>query len=569
MSKETTWEMITTRIKALKDLYDRMDNTKELIYMDPEFELTNFKGEKIERAVHITGNKPATFVNVIRSNLMEAKWQTIIEGDISSRQAKLIEDFINDNLDEADEMLNDTQDISSLHDWNSNHVCTRSIIGVRWLGLVKDGKYVIDCRPMDMRWTPYRRGGKHLKWVAPISFLSKEDIREEFEEVLTKEEYALITFKEETKDNELRDYWNSEKNEIWINNKLIKTQNHNLKRPPFVIAFPPSGFMLRDKGYMKHEAEDVLFLNRNLYKELNRSLSVEQTLGFTTVFPAYEKEVVNKTAEPSEPPPVSGESLDVKPGERHEPVPLGDLNNASLAARTDIQEMLGEGAPVAPRIYTQPPSGAELALELEVLARQQNPRIKALQSFRVQLARLMIDQYSITAKDETDLSIGRQGRKRKYTASKMVNPDRYSISYILLPKNTRAELANLVMFQGAAGELPLRMRLRDILHAEDPDGIMRDLDIEEAKKADPSIALFEQGVRYAEEAEDIEDEHDKDLKNMESMLLISRGVAIVKQRLNPMIPPEETEVPKGGEEVTRPGSLLPLLGGTGLPARGV
>ena len=573
---DDTWNMITNRMTFLKDRHDRMDKTKELLYTDDyPFKLRDFKDtHDLDNVVNVTGNNASVFATAIISDLMGSKWQTVVEGKISSRQSNKIEQFIEDNFAQIDEMLLNKFGMPGLHAWLCNHVCVRSWIGARFISQIKDGEYVVDCLPVDMRWTPFMYGENGLRWVTPISFMSNDELREEFEEKYPSEfkKIALVG-KGTTEFNEVRDYWGCEKNEIWINKAMLIEQGHNLKEPPFAIAFPPAGFMLRDKGYMKHEAEDLFFLNQGLYKELNRSLSIEQTIGMDILYPPYEQEVESMNAEPAQAPPKTGETIKVKKGERHQPVPRGDLNKASMVARQDIQRMIEIGGHILPRAYTQPPSAVEVQTEIELLARWHYPRKVALVAFREQLIRLMIDQYLIISEGEgeSELLIGRRGRKTQYSVKQLGDPDTYSISCELTTGSRREDIANWALAGQAWGKAPRRAIFKGILKVEDPDGWERELSLEEAKRADPAIALFEMAIRYAEEAEELEDEALADVKRIQSKMLTERGVFLINQRKQPMQQlPEKASVPQVEEPAkVEPKELLPLMGrgrgGGGIP----
>ncbi len=568
---DNTWNKITNRMKALKDKHTMMDQTKELLYPDEfPFQLRNFEGAPIKKSISVTGNQPLVFATAIISDLMGGNWQTAVEGKISSRQSHKIEELIKDNLAQADEMLLNRFGMTGLDEWLSSHVCVRSWIGTRWISQIVDGKYVIDCLPVDMRYTPYRYGKNGLSWVAPISFMSREDLEEEFtEEELSKTDLAG---KGDTKynelggieNNEVRDHWDGEKNEVWVNQKIVREQPNPFGSPPFAIAFPPSGFMLRDKGYLKHEAPDLFFLNKVLYEELNRSLSVEQSVGMDVLFPPYMKPEDNADASPVESPPQSGETKKVKKGEEWEPLQRGDLNKASIIARQDIQRMIDIGGPILPRAYTQPPSAVEVQTEVELLAKWHYPRKVALQVHREQLIRMMIDQFIIISEGNkgTELLIGRQGRQSQYSVKELGDPEKYFVSCVLKTGSKREEIANWALANSAWGKAPRRRIFGEILKVDDPDGWEREISLEEAKIADPAIGLFEMAIRYAEEAEELEDEHDKDVKKIQSKMLTERGVFLINQRKQPMAQlPEKATVP----QVQQPGKvdnkeLLPLMG---------
>lgn len=555
---EDTWKLITDKMKEFKNLHDRMDKSKALVYLD-KYQLKNFRNQKLDNVINVTGNKPAVFANSIISDLVQSEWQTVVEGDVSKSDQHRIEEFIEANLEQADEYLLERYGLPGLHEWLCNHVCVRGPIGAEWYAYIEKDSYNVHCLPVDMRWTAYQFGTNGLSWVAPISWRTRADLIAEFPEHESK-----IPGNKGSELIEVRDYWNGEMNEIWVNSQKID-ERHNLSgKPPFVIVFPPSGFMLRDKDYLEHEAEDIFFMIRGLNEEVNRTLSIEQSLIFNVLRPPYEQEVENMTAEPAQAPPKTGETIKVKKGERHAPVPTGDLNRANLTARQDIYRMMDEGAPIAPRMYTQPPSGAELVAEMEALARLQNSRVVAVRVFREQLARLMIDQYITLDKGGGEFSIGKRGRKRGYSAANLKDPESYSISCQLMTKNKRQELANLAMFQAAYGLLPLRYNLTNILMAEDPDGIIRELEMEQARKAEPALGLFEMARRYAQQAAEVEDEKEADALKIQSKLLTEKAVSMVKQARQPQAQPSgngsqpQLEQPKGNAQ-----ALMPLIGGGG------
>src|SRR4030042_913017 len=380
----STNQKIADRIEELLVLYKRMDETKSLLYMD-DFKLTKFDGKTpIDNVVNITGNDPAVLANAIISDLLSAKWQCKVEGDISKRQAADIEQFVNDNFDQADEVIFNRLGIESLYSWLCNHVCHRSIIGVRWISQIVNGEYTLDCLPIDMRWCPWRFGRNGLSWAAPIFFQSADEIKEEYPD-------ADVS----GKDLELRDFWDGETNEVLVGGKQIFQQLNRFKYPPFVIILPSSGFMLRDKGYIEHEAEDMFFMNKKLYKEINRSLSIEQTIGMDILTPPYEYEVEAMDSTPSRSAPKSGETKKVPKGELHRPVPRGDLNKASIAARQDIYRMKELGgvsdAELGSASLDRP--GVWFAKQWEIRQKFQGARLRALAMMKGSLARKRIDRF--------------------------------------------------------------------------------------------------------------------------------------------------------------------------------
>ncbi len=550
---KSRWQIITDRQSKMELRNAQMDKSRDRIYQ-VDYALPNFNGKPIKNAINVTGNGAVVLFEAIKSDLLGAKWQTVVEGEVSNRQAHLIEQFIEDNLEEADEYLLNSFGITSLHAWLCNHVCARSFIGVRWLSLIEKGQYKVDCWPVDMRWTPYVRMKGGLKWVAPVVFTNSEELIAEY----PKAEIA------EGNNIEVREYWDSLKHEVLVSEKVIFEEKNSTGSVPFVIAQPPSGAMLRDKGYLEHEAPDIFWLNSKLYDELNRSLSIAQSLAFQSLFQAMEYETENYDSEPPVTPPGPGEVKKVRKGERHVPIPQPELNQAAMVTRQDLMKMIREGGvnDIDLGNISQAVSSIWITAQAEIREKLRGPRLEALQVMRQGLAKLMIRQFINSDRSASGLLLGLTGKKNRYSASNLGDPDKYLIRCELRISDKKQEIANLAQFE-ASKDLPLKFRLTNILKADDPAGIMRELEVEEARKADPAIALHEMALRYVEEAEDMQDEDEANAKLIQAKMLMERGVALIRARQQPVQPalPEKARVPQV-EQPKGGGNLLPaLLGG--------
>lgn len=253
---ETTLEKIQKRVDELQPLYDRMDKTKDLVYLNP-YKMENFDKSEVENVINVTTNWPAIYANAIISDLMGSVWQTVIESNakMSDKQKHDIENFIEDNLAQADEQLA-ARGMADLFTFLCNHVCIRSLIGARWTSRFEGNVYKTDCLHVDMRWTPFEFGKDGLSWVAHKTWRSGAKVFAQYGKDVGDQE-ILVT-----------DFWDCAKNEVWLDEEMAPKwpKNHDFGTPPFVILTPSSGFMLRDKGYLEHEGEDLLFLSRGLYE---------------------------------------------------------------------------------------------------------------------------------------------------------------------------------------------------------------------------------------------------------------------------------------------------------------
>ncbi len=542
MAANDTWAQIEKRITALNGLYDRMDKTRELVYGDPLYKLLDWSGKKpLSNVINITSNAATVFAYAIASDLMGAKWQMVVEGKgISKTQASEIEQFIKDNFVQADEWLLESLGMSSLDAWLANHVCVRSLIGVQWISQVVKGRYVVDCIPRDMRWTPFRHGKDGLDWVAPITFMSREDVAELFPKFLMPGGGKFQEGKSSSSEIEVRDFWDSKHNETWVAKGEAGQQQHSLGRPPFVIVSPSVGFMLRDRGYLEHDAEDLLFLNRNIWNEENRTLSVEQTFAYQQLFPSFERETENYDSNPATPVPKLGEVRKVPKGEKAQLVTQGDMNRASQLARQDIKQQREIGsisdAELGTTFGDRP--GVWFTKQFEIRQKLMNPRLEALGIMKQGLARLMIEQF-LSAKDERgkdikEVSVGRRGSKNKFSPKSLGDPDTYTITARFMVSSKTQEYMNLQ--QAAAAKsigMPQEIIDRDILKVENPAEMRRLRDIEQARQADPAIGLYEMARSYAEEAEQMEDEKESNKKKIISIMLTDDMVQILRARQQP------------------------------------
>lgn len=574
MAANDTWAKIQRRITDLQGLYDRQDKTRDLVYMDPPFKLMDWTGKvSLSNVINITSNAATVFGNAIASDLMGTKWQMVVEGKgISKTMASEIEQFINDNFAQADEWLLESEGMSSLDAWLANHVCVRSLIGVQWISQVVNGEYMLTCIPRDMRWTPFRFGKDGLDWVAPITWKSREDIEELFPGFSIPGGGEVQAGKASGSEFEVRDYWDGRHNETWVAKGEAGQQPHSLGRPPFVIVSPSAGFMLRDRGYLEHDAEDLFYLNKGVWDEENRTLSVDQTFAYRQLFPAYEYPVKPEfyDGSPSDAAPKTGESLKRREGEIHEIVEMGDMNRASQTSRLDIKQMREIGsisdAELGTSFGNRP--GVWFTRQFEIRDKFLTPRRGAIGVMKQGLAKLMIEQFQ-KAKDEKgkdfkEVSVGRRGSKNKFSAKSLGDPDTYTITARFMVSSKTQEFMN--MTQAAAAKsigMPQEIIDRDILKVENPAEMRRLRDIEQARQADPAIALAEMGVRHAEEAERMDDETEKDLKNFESKLLIERAVSIIKQRAQPQPLPPEATVPRVEDPKGDGGAVGRLLGPQG------
>jgi hypothetical protein len=534
-----TKQLVTDKISELKPLYNRMDEDKDLLYQ-VDYVLKNFKNNPIDNVINVTMNTAAKYAVNIITELMGAKWQVTVDGDMTDKRKTLLKNIVEDLLIQADEQLAN-QGKSWLFDWLCNHVCTRCGIGARWVYQPSDLTNM--CLPVDMRWTPFQYTTKGMAWACNITYRNSSELNAEYVEQLDSKPVS-------GKDLEVWDFWNDKVNEIWIGGNKILEQSNPFGYPPFVFAFPATGFMLRDKGYLEYEHESIFMLGRKLFDEENRSVSIAQTRAFEVIASRYEQERETMDDRPADAAPKPGQTIAVRKGEKHQLLQQPDITAAYQVAENRIKSAIDDvtANSVDMGNVSEQSSGLLFSSQYEVRAKVTNPRLRTLARFYEQSAKMILDQVVKTSgKKETELKAGKTGKKHSYQIAQIGNPEDYSITYEMKIRSDTQETANRAQFFASKGQLPLRTRLVDILKADDPDRIMREMEVEEAKQADPAIGLFEMALRYCEEADSLDaagDDKEANAKRIQSKMLTERCVALIKQRAQqPQQLPQEAVTP--------------------------
>jgi len=514
---EETLELIKNAEGKLSTLWSRMDKDAEIARLN-EYTLTDSNGRSIRNVVSVTMNEPAVFLNAMVSMIQESIWQTKVTGGITPKQTVKVEKFINESLRLADRRLLNMGE-PRLFPFLSNHICLRGWVGARLITQIDKGKYIPAIMPMDMRYFVYERGAEGLLWGAYKTQRSATLIEEEYG--ITPEDDIV----------EVTDFWDSEKEEVYIGEELVKSDKHKLGCVPFVIQASPSGFMLRDQGYMEYEGESIFALNRNMYEEYNRLISIDQTLAMKAVMPPYQKVLKDENSNDLslEYPDAIGSVSVVKEGEEYQLIQRPDINNASRIAHQNISGGLQRGGvnDIDLGNTTFPTSAVWISEQTDIRNKLLAPRLTALGMFYEQLSRLLITEFVAGGK-KREVDIGRFGKKLKYTPSDLGDQDDYDIECKLMSHTKKQEISNITVATQARGIVSRDTIIRDILSFEDPEGEIAKLESEAAEEIEPALKFFRQACSLCDEADNAQDKEVADQKRLESMLLTERAILLIK-----------------------------------------
>jgi len=206
-----------------------------------------------------------------------------------------------------------------------------------------------------------------------------------------------------------------------------------------------------------------------------------------------------------------------------------------------------------------PSSAVSIAALQEIRSKLQEPFLLALSMFRQQLSPMMIDFYKILYTKNPSIKVGSKGRRKTYTDKDFEGE--YTIRYRFMTKDKQEEIANIAVYQATKGELPLEVRVRDILKHADPAKLIAQLNAEKAELAEPAIMLKRMAHSLVDESVELEGD-EKEAKLLESKMLSERADILLRQRYNPEMPLEESQGQSG--EAGNSALLMPLLGQGGM-----
>jgi len=521
IKESTSLNRIETREKELKDLYDRQDQDRRLAYYgtlnsSDKYVLTDVNGEKVPRSISITMNDAQVYAQTVCSATKAALMQIRVEG-LAQDKNSVIEKFLERNIEQSDERRR-----KSLHNFVSNQANIRGIVAARWISYVDKAKkkYIPDCLMMDSRYLSYEEGADGIWWYGYRTNRSKLAI---------KTEYGVDI---RTEKCECAEYWDGGKNEVWLDKKLSPkgTVLNPLGFPPVAIQGVDRGYGLLDEQHLAHEFESIFMVDRYLYDELNRIASEEATINLKLVNPAYQKETSDMSGKAAPYPDTVGTVTEVPINEKYQLLQVADINQASKMIHGDIMRAIQNGS-LSDLDYGNlafPLSAVAITDMTDIRNKIMIPTFNCLALFYRQLYRLIIAEY--IAGGISGFPVGRMGNSAVYTPKDLGDPDKYTINLKFMPTSKRQDIANLSMSIAAKGEIPRKVRIREIMQVQNPEEWEQALDSEEAETLDPAIKLYRIASSLLASAEVNLDEKEGDRQRTEAKMMGERAVQIIKQR---------------------------------------
>ncbi len=514
------------------DLIKRMDEDKDLLYLKKYLmrDATQ-KGNAIPDIVNVTLNRPALFAANVESALGKTTEQIVVESEVRDFDTAYIEDFVKAGFAAANERLI-KQAKPQLNPFLDEQFCIRGRGAMRVLFRMEDGVLIPDIANWDTRYFRYEVGESGLDWASYKTKRSRAAIEAEYGIVISN-----------TK-GEVLDVWDTEHNEVWVEGFKILEQEHLYGFTPVVIRVVTLGSMLADEDSISHQGESIFFLVRTMIPELNRLLSIMQTLNLKAVKPPIKQKTRGTTPAEYEDVMASGANTRIAPDEDIERIDYGDAQRSANLAYGMLDKAIQEGTLSSFDLgtFSQPMSAVALIQIGEGRDQVFAPRLGARGMMNQQVADMFTRQViQIGGKVE----LGTSGHKESFSTSKLKGE--YEVVFKYFVKSPQID-AGLYSLAAAAGNLiPEKAKREEILQREDPDGDMKQLRWEEAEMLSPAVKMNRIVNSLIEQGEDLEAE----------ILSAEMGMTIQQ-----VLSGEVSQMPKP-EDADLPTQVTPMFGGQG------
>jgi len=544
--------------KELGDLHKRMDADRDLVNLD-KYVLKDASSRRIPNAVSITLNDPAVFASNVEASLNNSSEQVAVDSSTRKINAAEIEEFIRMAFQTADSRLT-RRGRFPINSFLDQQMCRRGRGILRILFRIENDELIADITPWDSRYAYYAMGPDGLLWAAYETARPKDVIEAEYPEAKVSGQTGTIL-----------DIWGEDVNEVYLDNQKIFDQKNPYGEVPVCVQLVSLGSMLADKDNLKFEGESIFSLIRDLQPELNRLVSIIQTLNIKAIDDALQ--YASKQGAIATPPDhddvtASHGVTPIDIGGGLIPVPYGELKRSAYLLHQTIEARIQQGSLSKFELgaFSQPMSAValiEIGQGRDVVFL---PRLSARGMLKQQASEKIISQ--VLSLGVSKVQLGTRGHQREFNVSKLEGE--YSIEYKYFVKSPTLDLSRFSMAAAAGDLIPESAKRREILQREDPEEDERNLRWEEAERLNPIVKQYRiiKSLREREEDGDKDAGFEADLMEQQleaTLRTISSGAVSQApqpekdqkpQQMIPLFPP-------GGATQRRPGpgEIAPEGGG--------
>ena len=475
-------EKVKNKKDDLDELHTRMDEDRDLVNLT-RYIMRDKDKSIIPNIINITLNDSAVFAANVESQLGAATEQRVVESEDKNLDTAYIEDFTKATFDSANEKRIKAGKFM-INPFFDQQLCRRGRGAALCLLQMVDGKPDVDITPWDTRYFYYEEGINGLDWGANEGIRSKGRIESEIWAQDNK--FVKVT----GKSARVLNAWDTEHNEIWIDDKQVFEQEHEFGYTPIVFQIVPLGSMLADEDSLKYQGESIFFLIRDLLPELNRLASIAQTINMDTVMGALQWESEGGSrATPPDYEDVKGKKTitAIDKGTRGAfPVPVQDVLRAFTQLHSIIETRIQRGSLSSIDLGTLgfPLSAVALVEIGEGRDQVFLPRLGTRGLLNQQLADMIIDQ---ALKIGGSIELGTKGHKRTFQTSKLQG--QFEVVFKYYVKSPQIDAGRVSLAAAYGNLIPETAKRREVLQREDPDGDERQLNWEKAGRLSPAVEM--------------------------------------------------------------------------------
>jgi hypothetical protein len=522
-----------------------------------KYTLTDKLGKAIPDIINVTLNKPSIFAGNVISSLGSCLQQTVVTSTKSSVDTHYVEEFQDAVFNAANQRIR-KRGQASLNSFTDIQLCIRGRAARRILFRLADkkdvevgdakevGDLIPDITSWDTRYVTYERGNNDFKWTA--YHIDRNWAATEEQYGLLMQKYGVYKEGEHPVKANICDIWTPDHNEVWVEGKQILEQSHDYESTPVVIEAVALGYgnILMEEDRLQHEGESIFFMIRDIVPELNRLVSLLQTLNQKQLLGSMK----NITSDTQTEPPDFPKSMEVVNVEKDLlPIDYGDARQSAQMVYQILERSLQQGSinDIDLGNLNFPLSAVALVTVGESRDKIYLPRLDAKAYLNQSTAEMITKQIIQTG--ESSFEIGTPGHKKVFKTDKLEGE--YETTYKYFVKSPQLDVAKLTM-----GDAALKMGVdretvyTDIMQYEDPKGMIQKYYYELAEKLSPNVLRNRTIIKLLEMAEDDDNE---DAARDAQIMAAEIGASLDQIKLGAEVQPPQPQ-PTGEP-------LLPLLGG--------
>ena len=525
------------RMQKDADFFNMVSATTKLLDAD---------NKEIPNSVHVLLNDIATFTWEVETELNAAIEQVSVTSKNKRFDTAYVEGFIKAAFKEADKRLS-LKGMFPFDPFIDQQTFRRGRASSKCFFHFDKGEFIPDLTPWDTGYVVPENDTKGLYYIAGKFYRPESKILTDFTEA---NGYTISNTTSNT-NIEVIHILTRDTSQIWVGGSLAKELPNKLGYVPAVYHLVPMGSMLWDKDTIQYMGESGIFLIRKMFEELERIVSIIQSLSLKVVDQALQIPMSATNSSGNATPAQTVDELnapgsvnEVPENTRYELMPLGQLQAAFDILYQKIQEGIQRGTSQRFRNVANPPTATQIMLEDQEQGNIVLPRLRTRGLLKQDLSYMFIRQTIEASKKAKVRTVKLDGED--WEVSKLEGD--YSIEFKYHFHDPRMDAARQSLATAQRGQRPDGWILRNTLMSEDPEGEERLLAMEKARAENPLAALDWEITKLLEAA----DEGDTQAEYT-AMELAMIWIPAAKQAMQGLMTPNMPEPLKPSQP------LVPLL----------